>query len=109
VAKRTTRERVDLARKANASPAPLSIAEAQRYPFFIRQEPLDALHARAGLSFRVPDPAWIAAPVDAETGRVLCFEKVALFAGPLRAARRRRARARLALGREGLPRARRVA
>lgn len=80
VAKRTTRERVDLARKASAAPAPLSIDEAQRYPFFVRPKPLDAHHARAGLSFRVPDPAWIPQPLDAETGRVLCFEKVALFA-----------------------------
>jgi len=80
VAKRTTRERVDLARKANAAPAPLSIAEAQRFPFFLRPEPLDAHHARAGLSFRVPDPGWTPEPLDADTGRVLCFEKVALFA-----------------------------
>jgi hypothetical protein len=80
VAKRTTRERVDLARKANTAPAPLSLDEAQRYPFFVRPKSLDVPHARAGLSFKVPDPAWIPEPLDAETGRVLCFEKVALFA-----------------------------
>jgi hypothetical protein len=80
LAKRTTRERVDLARKANAAPAPLSIDEAQRYPFFERPKPLDAHHARAGLSFRMPDAAWSPEPLDADTGRVLCFEKVALFA-----------------------------
>jgi hypothetical protein len=80
VAKRTTKERVDLARKTNAAPAPLSIQEAQRYPFFVRPKPLDVSHARAGLSFRLPDEAWAPTPEDAETGRVLCFEKVALFA-----------------------------
>ncbi|MFI5403607.1 MAG: hypothetical protein ACHQ1G_11775, partial [Planctomycetota bacterium] len=80
LAKRTTRERVDLARKANAAPAPLSIDEAQRYPFFERKKPLDAHHARAGLSFRMPDAAWSPEPLDADSGRVLCFEKVALFA-----------------------------
>jgi hypothetical protein len=80
LAKRTTKERVDLARKSNAAPAPLSIEEAQRYPFFIRKKPLDVSHARAGLSFRLPDEAWTPQPVDAETGRVLCLEKVALFA-----------------------------
>jgi hypothetical protein len=71
---------VDLARKANAAPAPLSIEEAQQFPFFVRPKSLDVHHARAGLSFRVPDAAWTPEPLDAEAGRVLCFEKIALFA-----------------------------
>lgn len=80
VATRVTRERVDLARKANAAPEPLSLDEAQRYPFVERPKSLEAHHARAGLSFRAPDTAWTAQPMDEATGRVLCFEKVALFA-----------------------------
>jgi hypothetical protein len=80
VATRVTRERVDLARKANAAPRPLSLEEAQRYPFVERPKSLETHHARAGLSFRAPDGAWTVVPFDAETGRVLCFEKVALFA-----------------------------
>lgn len=80
LATRVTKERVDLARKANAAPRPLSLDEAQAYPFFERPKSLETHHARAGLSFKAPDAAWTAEPFDAETGRVLCFEKVALFA-----------------------------
>jgi len=80
IAKRTTKERVDLARKANAAPAPLSIDEAQRYPFVERPKSLDVPQPRAGLVFRMPDAAWVPQVIEAETGRVLCFEKVALFA-----------------------------
>jgi hypothetical protein len=80
VATRASKERVDLARKANAAPRPLSLDEAQAYPFFDRPKSLETHHARAGLSFKAPDAAWVAQPYDAETGRVLCFEKVALFA-----------------------------
>jgi hypothetical protein len=80
VARRATRERVDLARKAHAAPPPLSLEEAQRYPFFERPRKLDVQNARAGLSVRAPDAGWIPQALDAETGRVLCFEKVALFA-----------------------------
>jgi len=80
VATRVTRERVDLARKANAAPKPLSLDEAQQYPFVERPKSLETHHARAGLSFKAPDAAWTAESLDAETGRVLCFEKVALFA-----------------------------
>jgi hypothetical protein len=80
VATRVAKERVDLARKANAAPKPLSLDEAQRYPFFERPKSLETHHARAGLSFKAPDAAWTAERFDAETGRVLCFEKVALFA-----------------------------
>jgi hypothetical protein len=36
VAARVAKERVDLARKANAAPRPLSLDEAQAYPFFER-------------------------------------------------------------------------
>lgn len=80
LAKRTTRERVDLARKTNAAPAPLSVDEAQRYPFFVRPKSPEVHHARAGLSLKTPDPGWIPESLEADTGRVLCFEKVALFA-----------------------------
>ncbi|MCK6459363.1 MAG: hypothetical protein L6Q95_05655 [Planctomycetes bacterium] len=80
LAARVTKERVDLARKANTAPRPLSLEEAQAYPFFERPKSLETHHARAGLSFKAPDAAWTAQPFDAEAGRVLCFEKVALFA-----------------------------
>jgi hypothetical protein len=80
VATRVARERVDLARKANAAPRPLTLDEARAYPFFERPKSLETHHARAGLSFKAPDAAWTAERFDAETGRVLCFEKVALFA-----------------------------
>jgi hypothetical protein len=80
VATRVAKERVDLARKANAAPKPFTVDEAQRFPFVERPKSLDTHHARAGLSFRAPDPAWVAEPLDADAGRVLCFEKVALFA-----------------------------
>ena len=80
VARRTTRERVELARRAHAAPQPLKLDEALLFPFVRRPEDLTVVQARAGFTVRAPDAAWIPAPREAEQGLVLSFEKVSLFA-----------------------------
>jgi len=80
VARRTTRARVDLARRANAAPKPLGVDEALMFPFVRRPKELTVCQARAGFTLRAPDAAWIPAPREAERGLVLSFEKVSLFA-----------------------------
>jgi hypothetical protein len=80
VARRTTRERVDLARRAHAAPEPLQIDEALRFPFHQRPPELGAYHPRAGFSLTAPDAGWIPSHVEADEGRVLTFEKIGLFA-----------------------------
>jgi hypothetical protein len=80
VARRTTRERVELARRAHAAPEPLQIEEALRFPFHQRPQELTAYHPRTGFSLTPPDAGWIPAHVEADEGRVLTFEKIGLFA-----------------------------
>ncbi|MHC4931382.1 MAG: hypothetical protein ACYTGV_04235 [Planctomycetota bacterium] len=80
VAHRATRERVELAKRAHAAPAPITIEEAQRYPLVHREKNLNAFHPRTGLRLRAPDAAWIPRVEEAEQGRVLLFERVSLFA-----------------------------
>jgi len=80
VARRTTRERVELARRAHAAPEPLQVDEALRFPFHQRPLDLTAYHPRAGFSLTAPDAGWIPSFVEADEGRVLTFEKIGLFA-----------------------------
>jgi hypothetical protein len=80
VARRTTPERVALAREANRGPAPLTLEEAKRFPFVRRPPELEALHARAGLKLTSPDAGWVPETHDVDRGLVLTFEKIALFA-----------------------------
>jgi len=80
VARRTTRQRVELARRAHAAPEPLQIDEALRFPFHERPKDLTAYHPRTGFSVAAPDAGWIPSHADADEGRVLTFEKIGLFA-----------------------------
>jgi hypothetical protein len=80
VARRTTRERVELARRAHAAPEPLRIEEALRFPFYRRPKELTAYHPRTGFSIAAPDAGWMPSHVEADEGRVLTFEKIGLFA-----------------------------
>jgi hypothetical protein len=80
VARRTTRERVELARRAHAAPEPLRIDEALRFPFYERPKNLTAYHPRSGFSIAAPDAGWIPSHVEADQGRVMTFEKIGLFA-----------------------------
>ncbi|MGQ0613406.1 MAG: hypothetical protein ACT4PV_06695 [Planctomycetaceae bacterium] len=79
VARRATRERVELAREANAKRR-LTPEEALRWPFL--QDPASVVtrHPGAGLALRAPDRSWIATSFDGVRGRALEFERVALFA-----------------------------
>jgi RNase P/RNase MRP subunit p29 len=79
VAKRSTRARVELARKAHAAPEPLSYEEAIFYPFIQRPADLTAYQVLAGFSIKAPDAGWVPTQLDKEHGRVLGFEKVAIF------------------------------
>ena len=80
VAKRVTRERVQLAREIARAPQPLTIEEAHRYPFVRRPKKLTARHSRSGLRIKAPDAGWVPQSHDASHGLVLGFEKIALFA-----------------------------
>ncbi|MHC4732310.1 MAG: hypothetical protein ACYS6Z_17215, partial [Planctomycetota bacterium] len=80
VARRTTRQRVELARRAHAAPEPLQIDEALRFPFYERPKDLTAHHPRTGFSVAAPDAGWIPSHAEADEGRVLTFEKIGLFA-----------------------------
>lgn len=80
VARRTTRARVELARRAHAAPKPLGIEEALMFPFHQRPKELKAIFPRAGLSIEAPDAGWLPDATGAERGLVATFEKVSLFA-----------------------------
>ena len=80
VARRTTRQRVELARRAHSAPEPLQIDEALRFPFYERPKDLRAYHPRTGFSVAAPDAGWIPSHAEADEGRVLTFEKIGLFA-----------------------------
>lgn len=80
IARRATREKVDLARRAHAAPTPLSMHEAMRYPFHSRPKSLTSYQVQAGLAMTAPDAAWIPTIADRGEGLVLSFEKVSLFA-----------------------------
>jgi len=79
VARRSTRERVELAREAHRPAAPLTIEEAQLFPFYRRPKERKAYQPRAGFSLEAPDPGWSAEVKEADTGLVLTYEKIALF------------------------------
>jgi hypothetical protein len=79
VAKRSTRARVELARKAHAAPEPLTYEEAVFYPFIRRPKDLTAYQVLAGFSVKAPDAGWVPTQLDRDRGRVLGFEKVAIF------------------------------
>jgi hypothetical protein len=112
VARRSTKERVELAKRAHAAPKPITIEEAQRYPLVYREKDLNTFHPRTGLRLRAPDAAWVPRVEEAEQGRVLLFERVSLFAsvelfvyplaeeaeGPAECIRRAIARLRLTAG-----------
>jgi len=81
IAQRTTRERVEMARRAFAPPDPLDIAEVQRHPLQrTAPPPPTSFHLKAGVAVTPPDAGWAgeAAGRDA-TGRLLAFENVGLF------------------------------
>jgi hypothetical protein len=80
VARRTTRERVEMARKVHAAPQPLSVTDALLYPFHLRPKELTTYQVQAGLSLTAPDAAWIPRVFDTGRKLVLSFEKVSLFA-----------------------------
>ena len=79
IAKRTTRERVELAKRAHAGRKPITVEEANAFPFYRRPKDLTAYQPRAGFSVEAPDAGWIPHPSEADTGLVLSFEKIALF------------------------------
>ncbi len=79
VARRVSRERVDLARKAHAAPTPLSVEEALIFPFYTRPPSLEAIHASTGITVKAPDPAWMATRHDRLSGTVITFEKISIF------------------------------
>ncbi|MHC4547253.1 MAG: hypothetical protein ACYTEZ_00630 [Planctomycetota bacterium] len=79
VARRATRERVALARRAHAAPRPLQLDEALQFPFYRRPKELTAYHPRGGFSIEAPDAGWLPRLLEADEGRVLAFEKIGLF------------------------------
>jgi len=80
VARRTTRARVELARRAHAAPEPLTVEEALRFPFYTRPKELTVYLPRPGLSLRAPDAGWLPHPSEVDDGLVASFEKIGLFA-----------------------------
>jgi hypothetical protein len=79
VAHRSTRERVEMARRAHRAPEPLGIEQALRYPFHERPKDLAVYQPQAGLALRAPDAGWIATTFARERGRVMSFEKIGIF------------------------------
>lgn len=79
VARRATRERVELAKAANARRA-LTVEEALAFPFVPKRKDLSVRHVAGGVTLRAADEGWTVESFDAERGRVLELERVALFA-----------------------------
>ncbi len=83
VARRTTRARVELARKAHAAPKPLSVKQAVRHPLQrnlrSRAKPKRMVHSRAGIALTLADDGWKSKMLATETGRVLALEKLGIF------------------------------
>ncbi len=80
VARRATRERVEMARRVHAAPEPLRVEEALLYPFHRRPKELRSYQVQAGLALTAPDAAWLPRVRDTDRGLVLSFENVSLFA-----------------------------
>ena len=57
----------------------MTYEEAVFYPFIRRPPELTTYHVQAGLAIRAPDAGWVPRTLDREAGRVLEFEKVAIF------------------------------
>jgi len=79
VARRATRERVEMAQAANAKRT-LTVEEALTFPFAPKPPDRVARHVAGGVTLVAPDEGWVAASFDGERGRLLEFEKVGLFA-----------------------------
>lgn len=80
VARRATRERVEMARRVHAAPEPLSVEDAVIYPFLKPSPNLTVNHVQAGVTLKAPDAGWLPRAEDRARGRVLTFEKVSIFA-----------------------------
>jgi len=80
IARRTTRERVALARRVHAAPEPLSLEDAVVYPFIRREPELDSIHVQAGVKLTAPDAGWVPRHYDRARGLALSFEKIGIFA-----------------------------
>jgi len=80
IARRSTRARVEMARRAHREPQPLQLDEAFKFPFYRRPKDLTAYHPRGGLSLKAPDAGWLPTSADTDSGRLLSFEKLGLFA-----------------------------
>jgi len=79
VARRTTRERVELARAANRK-RERTPQEALQFPFVPEAGSAPTRHPGAGVAVTPPGPAWTVASFDVVRGRALELERVALFA-----------------------------
>ncbi len=82
LAERTTKERVEMARRAFAPPDPPSLADVQRHPLQrTAPPPATSFHLRAGVAVTPPDAGWVGEATGGDAlGRLLAFESVALFA-----------------------------
>ena len=78
VARRVTRERVELARQAHAKGG-LSVEQAARHPLQRAKERPVVHHPRTGLSLEAPDAGWIPEVREADRGLAVTFEKLGLF------------------------------
>jgi len=79
VARRVPRERVELARAANARRA-VTVEEALAFPFVPKRKDLSVRHVAGGITLRAADEGWTVESFDAERGRIVALEKVAIFA-----------------------------
>ncbi len=82
IARRASRAKVELARRAHAPPDPLTVERLQRHPLQrAASSPATCFHLSAGLAITPPEGGWVAEARGAgATGRLLAFEKIEHFA-----------------------------